>query len=100
MSRFKEDSKTKLLKGGPVLNSNRFFLHVKQYGHCDANGKVVMGISFSQKVVAEPDRPLALIEALIEEIIPMLRYSSKKAMQKDIDYFKRYVKSLKPKVKS
>ena len=81
---------------GPIRKTNRFFIAIKSYGHCDENGKVVMAIECStKKIPAPPDRALKLIQLILEDIVfPSSRYSSDEAMRKDLQEFKEFVAGL------
>lgn len=84
------------IHGGPIRKTNRFFITLRSYGHCDENGKTVMGIECSaKKVPAPPDRPLALVAVIIENLLPAMSYSSREAMEKDLDEFQRYIADLR-----
>jgi len=62
----------------------------------DENGKTVMGVECSaKKVPAPPDRPLALVAAIVDDLLPVMNYSSKEAMEKDLGQFQDYVASLR-----
>lgn len=90
------DNKVVDIEGGPIRKTNQFFIALRSYGHCDENGRTVMGIGCSsKKVTAPPDRPLCLIAALIDDLLPAMSYSSKEAMQKDLKEFQAYAASLK-----
>lgn len=78
--------------GGLVRRTNRFFVTLRAYGHCDENGRTVLGIGCSaKKIPAPPDRPLALVAAIIEELLPAMQYSSVEAMKKDVESFKAFI---------
>ncbi len=81
---------------GPIRRTNRFFIAIKSYGHCDDSGKVAMGVECStKKIPAPPDRPLRLVRMIMEDIvIPTAGYSSRDAMEADLQAFKEYVNGL------
>ncbi len=84
------------IEGGPILKTNRFFIALRSYGHCDEKGKAVMSVECSsKKIPAPPDRPLALMAHLVDELFPAMNYSSKEAMDKDLAEFKSYVAGLR-----
>jgi hypothetical protein len=83
------------IDGGPIRKTNRFFLALRSYGHCDDKGKVVMGIECSaEKLKAPPDRPLALMASLLEELLPCMLYSSPEAAAQDLEEFKQFVSNI------
>jgi hypothetical protein len=83
------------IAGSPVRKTNRFFIAIRSYGHCNENGKAVMSIECStKKIPAQPDRPLGLFANLIENMLPVLNYSSAEAMKNDLAAFKKYVSGL------
>jgi hypothetical protein len=82
--------------GGPIRRTNRFFIALRSYGHCDENGKTVMGVECSaKKVPSPPDRPLALVAAILDDLLLVMSYSSKEAMEKDLREFQKYVADLR-----
>lgn len=82
--------------GGPIRRTNRFFIALRSYGHCDENGKTVMGVECSaKKIPAPPDRPLALFAAIVDDLLPAMSYSSKEAMEKDLVEFQKYVANIR-----
>ena len=55
-----------------------------------------MGIETSQKKnMAPPDRPLAWFCILLEQMMGGMSWSSKEAMEKDLETLKTYVKELR-----
>lgn len=42
-----------------------------------------------------PDRPLALVAALVDNLLPAMSYSSKEAMELDLREFQKYVADLR-----
>jgi hypothetical protein len=79
----------------PITRSNRFYIQLKGYGHCDDNEKTVMGVGMSgKKIPSQPDRPLALMAALIEEMLPAMDWSSEEALAKDLASFQKWTASL------
>lgn len=81
--------------GGPIRKTNRFFVALRSYGQCDENGKTVMGIECAAKrIPAPPDKPLALMAAIVDQLLPAMRYSSKEAAEKDLAAFREYVSNL------
>lgn len=81
--------------GGPIRRTNRFFIALRSYGNCDDKGKTVMGVECSaKKVTAKPDRQLALIAAIVDDLLPVMSYSSKEAMEKYLIEFQKYVADL------
>jgi len=83
------------IDGGPIRKTNRFFLALRSYGHCNEKGKVVMGIECStEKVMAPPDKPLELFTAILEELLPCMLYSSNEAAEEDLEAFKQFVSNL------
>ncbi len=80
----KKLKKTIEFEGGPIRTTNRFFIQLKGYGLADDKEKTVLGMGLStKKICAEPDSPLALICALIEEFRPLFKYTSHELMEKD-----------------
>lgn len=81
---------------GSIARTNRFFIQVKGYGHCDENGKTIMGVGLSgSKLKAAPDWPLSsLIRGIMELTMPAMDYSNAEAMRKDLDKFQKWVASL------
>jgi len=68
------------IDGGPIRKTNRFFLALRSYGHCNEKGKVVMGIECStKKVMAPPDKPLKLFTAILEELLPCIALQFKRS---------------------
>jgi hypothetical protein len=83
-------------EGEPIRKTNRFFVSLRSYGQCDENGKTVMGIQCSAKrIPAPPDRPLALMAVILEDLLPAMRYSSKEAMLKDLGQYQEFVANLR-----
>lgn len=74
-----------------IARTNRFFVHLKAYGHCDANGRAVMALKGFNRALAPPDAPLALMLVLLEQMIPTMDYSSDEAMRLDLERFQRAV---------
>lgn len=85
-------SKTKQTPGA-MRRTNRFFVQVKGYGHCDDKGRTVMGIELSTgKLIATPDKPLmSLIAPLLGEFMKCIDYSSPEAAAKDVAAFKNSI---------
>ena len=84
------------IKCESIRKTNRFFISLRSYGHCDENGRAVMSVEYSaKKIPAPPDRPLMFIAALLENWIPAMRYSSEEAMKKDLAEFQKYVAGLR-----
>lgn len=81
--------------GSPVRRTNRFFISLRSYGHCDGKDKAVLAINCSAtKLMAPPDRPLVLIACILDELLPAMVYSSKEEMETDLMAFKAYVAGL------
>lgn len=81
--------------GGPIRKTNRFFVALRSYGQCDENGKTVMSIECAAKrMPAPPDRPLALMAVILDQLLPAMRYSSNEAAEKDLEEFQKYVSNL------
>lgn len=84
------------INGGPIRKTNRFFVCLKSYGHCDEKGRTVMGVECStKKIIAEPDRPMCLLAAVFDSLLQAFSYSSKEEAEADLAKFKKYVDSLK-----
>lgn len=82
--------------GGDIRRTNRFFISLRSYGQCDEKGKTVLGVGCSAaKLMAEPDKPLALFAMLLDELSPGMRYSSKEAAEQDLKRFQEYVNTLR-----
>ena len=83
------------IPGGPIKRTNRFFIALDSYGHIDANGRTVLAIGCSRKKIpAPPDRPLAMMAMIINDLLPAMAYSSDEAMMKDLKQFQDYVAAL------
>lgn len=73
----------------------RLFISVKSYGLADEKGKTLMGIELSGKrIIARPDAPLATMIALLEMIVPSMRYSSLEAAEKDHERLRTFAAGL------
>lgn len=83
-------SKTKRTEGnGPIARTNRFFIQMKAYGHCDDKGRTVMGVGMSgKKIIAKPDRPLmTLVFPLVDMLTQAIDWSDPEAAKKDLADF-------------
>lgn len=77
----------------------RLFISVKEYGLADEKGKTLMGIGLSSKrIIARPDAPLATMVALLEMMVPSLRYSSPEAAEKDYARLRTFAADLQTEV--
>ncbi len=96
MAKVKE-KKTKDTSGsGPIARSNRFYVQLKGYGHCDDNERTVMGLGTTgKKLVAEPDQPLfTLIRPVINHWMKAMDWSTTEAAQSDLAKFQKWIASL------
>lgn len=88
-------SKSKTLRGGsPILRGNVTFLALKEIGELGDNGKAVVKLGYGQRMTAQPDMPLTLVEAVLRQLLPHCRYSSPAAAKKDLEAFKKSVMRL------
>jgi hypothetical protein len=83
--------------GRIIAGTNRLYLDVKGYGQCDEKGKAVMGIGLKGRARAEPDRPFrTLILPLINDLLPLCRYSDDAEMEADLAALRDYVDGIAP----
>jgi hypothetical protein len=74
---------------------NRFFIALKSVGVADSRKREIAAIGFTgAKVHSEPDSPLALIVAVLEECKPFWGYSSAEAAEKDVKRLRDFCESL------
>jgi len=74
----------------PISRTNRFFVKLAEYGHCDDKGRVVMGLGLRGRQISKPDRPLcSLMLPILDMLIPCMDYTSKEAAKKDLEQFKK-----------
>lgn len=82
-----KDAETKEIPGTVVKQTNRMFLVMKEIGMLDARGRKALGLGFSGRMEAKPDRPLVLALAVLNEVIRLARYSSDEAKNRDVENF-------------
>lgn len=78
-----------------IKRTNMLYLSINQIGHCNEKGKSVFSLGYSGKMIAKPDAPMmGIIARLMEEMLPMMDYSTPEAAAADLKRFKEYVDSL------
>ena len=84
------------IENGEICRTNKFFIALRSYGHCDEKGKTVLGVECSsKKLIAPPDKPLYLFSQLLAQLMPSMQYSSGEAMKEDLEKFQKWVADLK-----
>lgn len=78
-----------------IKRTNRLYLQLAAIGHCDEKGKSVLALGYKGKIIAKPDRPLGIVQAILEEMLPVADYSSREAAEKDIAALKEYINGLR-----
>lgn len=77
-----------------IKRTNRLYLAIKAIGQCDEKEKSVLALGYSGKLIAAPDKPMTIIIRLMEEMMPVMDYSTKEAATADLKRFKEYVDSI------
>lgn len=77
-----------------IKRTNRLYLAVREIGQCNDKDKSVLALGYSGKIIAKPDQPFGIMIALLEEMLPVMDYSTPEAAAADIERFKKYVNSL------
>jgi hypothetical protein len=74
------------------LQALLFFVQMKGFGSCDEKKRAVYSLEMSSsKIVAEPDKPLALVVAILERWQDHWKYSSVEAAKADLERLKKFV---------
>ena len=82
--------------GSPIMKTNQFYLRLHSIGMLDEKGKSVMGMRGWDRFDSDPDEPLSNIAVRVVKLLSdYCRYSSVKAMRKDVKQFKLFISGLK-----
>lgn len=85
----------KTVQRGPILRGTVPYVAIKEIGELGDKGKRVMSIGYQGKFIANEDAPLSsLAGALIEELLPFIRWPNADAGKADLAALKEYVASL------
>jgi hypothetical protein len=91
-------TKGKTLKGGVILRGSIPYMVLREIGELGDNGKKVMSIGFSGRIVANEKYPMtSLVAVLLKNIIHSCHYKDKAAAQEDIDGLKELIRRLEAK---
>lgn len=92
----KSESVTDTSGNSPIRRANKFYIKLAGYGQIGANGRPVISLDQSPKRIEAPvDRPLSLVAMMLQEMLPLMDYSSKEAAAKDVAVFQKFVASFK-----
>jgi hypothetical protein len=81
--------------GQEISRTNQLFIELRRVGEVDAKGKVKFACGYRGKIVASPDRPLALFAKLIHEFVCRgFRYSTPEAAKMDLEQFQKWAAGL------
>lgn len=80
--------------GTEIRKSNQTFLSLKSIGNLDSKGKLILSLGYGGRIVAPPDRGLALIIKVVQELAQMVSYSSDEAAENDLRLLKEYINDL------
>jgi hypothetical protein len=81
--------------GGEISRTNQLFIELRRVGEVDAKGKVKFARGYRGKIVASPDRPLALFAKLAHEfVVRGFAYSTPEAAKADLEWFQKWCASL------
>jgi hypothetical protein len=78
-----------------IKRTNRLYVQLAAIGQCDERDKSVLALGYRGKIIAKPDRPLGIIQAIMQEMLPVMDYSSREAAEKDIAELKEYINGLR-----
>jgi len=79
------------MSGNPI-SPLRFFVKLSAYGTVDSDGKTAYEVGQDNKrIISQPDAPLALVIAILEQWQPAWRYSSIEAAKQDLQRLRDYV---------
>jgi hypothetical protein len=78
-----------------IVRGRRVYVEIKSIGECNDKGKSVLSFGFKGKVIAEPDRTLAmLVIPFIGEMLRLARYSDGEAAKADMGALRSYLDGL------
>lgn len=73
----------------------RLYLDLKGYGICNEKGRASGGVSIHGRIVGEPNRPVrSVILPLLNELMPLWRYSADEECHAEIAALKEWVAGL------
>lgn len=83
--------------GHEISRTNQMFIEIRRVGEVNDKGKVRFARGYKGKIIAPPDRPLALFAKLIEEFVFRgFPYSSAEALREDVEKFQKWANAFKP----
>lgn len=81
--------------GNLIARTNRMFVELRRVGELNAKGQVRFARGYKGKIIANPDEPLMLFAALIDQfVLRGFPYSSKEAAAEDVKKFKTFMEEL------